>query len=145
MKERSRARSWAVQALYAWEAKGQTDEELVPVLQELSESLRISPRNRLYAEVLIRIVARNQDLIDQTIRSNLTNWKLSRLSAIDRNILRLGVAELMFVDDAPPEVTIREMTRLAEQYGTRDSPRFVQGVLDGIRRGFEEEARAEPR
>ncbi|MEX2583513.1 MAG: transcription antitermination factor NusB [Gemmatimonadota bacterium] len=134
MKERSRARGWALQALYAWESRGVDDNSIVPVLQELSENLRISPRNRLYTEVLIRLVARRRPEIDALIEQNLTNWSLVRLSVIDRNILRLGAAELMFVDDVPPKVTIREMLRLAERYGTPESPRFINGVLDAMMR-----------
>jgi transcription antitermination protein NusB len=137
MKERSRARGWAVQALYAWETRGEGEDALVPILQELTANLRISPKNRFYAEVLLRIVARQRDEIDAIIQRNLTNWSFSRLSVIDRNILRLGVAELMFVDDVPPRVTIREMIHLAERYGTPDSPRFINGVLDAAMREIE--------
>jgi transcription antitermination protein NusB len=137
MKERSRARGWAVQALYAWETRGEGEDALVPILQELTANLRISPKNRFYAEVLLRIVARQRATIDAIIQRNLTNWSFSRLSVIDRNILRLGVAELMFVDDVPPRVTIREMIHLAERYGTPDSPRFINGVLDAAMREIE--------
>lgn len=132
MKERTRARGWAVQALYAWESRGGGEETLVPVLQELGDEMRISPRNRFYADVLIRLVARNLEEIDRTVQRHLTNWSLSRLAVLDRNILRLGVAELLYVDDVPPRVTIREMMRLAERYGSPDSPRFVNGVLDAV-------------
>ena len=137
MKERSRARGWALQALYAWESKGGGEDSLVPVLQELSHELRISPRNRVYADVLVRLVSRNLGAIDRVIRSHLTNWSLERLSVIDRNILRLGIAELTFVDDVPPKVTIREMIHLAERYSTPESPRFVNGVLDAAMRTLE--------
>lgn len=132
MKERTRARGWAVQALYAWESRGGGEETLVPVLQELGDEMRISPRNRFYADVLIRLVARNLSEIDRTVQRHLTNWTLSRLAVLDRNILRLGVAELLYVDDVPPRVTIREMMRLAERYGSPESPRFVNGVLDAV-------------
>lgn len=132
MKERSRARGWAVQALYAWEARGGGEDMLMPILQEFGENLHISPKNRFYADVLVRIVARQRAAIDDIIQRNLTNWSLPRLSVIDRNILRLGVAELLFVDDVPPRVTIREMIKLAERYGSPDSPRFINGVLDAV-------------
>ena len=137
MKERSRARGWALQALYAWESRGGGEESLVPVLQELSQELRISARNRVYADVLVRLVSRNLSKIDRIIRSHLTNWSLERLSVIDRNILRLGIAELVFVDDVPAKVTIREMMHLAERYSTPESPRFVNGVLDAAMRTLE--------
>ena len=137
MKERSRARGWALQALYAWESRGQREEMIVPVLQDLARELRISPRNRAYADVLVRIVGVNLRAIDQLIERHLTNWSLNRLAVIDRNILRLGVAELAYVDDVPPKVTIREMIHLAERYGTPESPRFVNGVLDAAMRAVE--------
>ena len=56
---------------------------------------------------------------------------------IDRNVLRLGVAELLFVDDVPARVSIREMIQLAERYSTQESPRFVNGVLDAVMREVE--------
>jgi N utilization substance protein B len=127
-----------VQTLYAWESRGGGAETLQPILQELAENHRISPRNRFYAEVLVRIVAKQHTVIDDVIRRNLTNWSFSRLSVIDRNILRLGVAEMLYVDDVPGRVTIREMIRLAERYGTPESPRFVNGVLDAVMREVEE-------
>lgn len=132
MKERTRARGWALQILYAWETRGRPAGELIPVLHELEESLKISRRNRFYTEILVRLVAQNLTQIDRLLRDHLTNWSLSRLSAVDRNILRVGVAEMLYVDDVPPRVTIREMLRLAERYGTPDSPRFVNGVLDAV-------------
>lgn len=134
MNSRSRARGWALQALYAWEQRGGGAEMGMPVLQELFANLRVSPTNRPYAEILVRLVATNLDRIDETILASLTNWRLERLSVIDRAILRLGTAEMMFVDDVPPRMCIREMVQLAEKYGTADSPRFVNGVLDAVMR-----------
>jgi N utilization substance protein B len=104
------------------------------VLQTLFSTLRVSPTNRPYAEVLVRLVATNVEKIDGLVTDSLTNWRLERLSAIDRNVLRLGVAEMLFVDDVSPRITIREMVQLAEKYGTDDSPRFVNGVLDAVMR-----------
>ncbi|HEV2147303.1 MAG TPA: transcription antitermination factor NusB [Longimicrobiaceae bacterium] len=134
MKSRSRARGWALQALYAWEARGADPEAAVRTLQDLFANLRVSPQNRPYAEVLVRLVAVNQQRIDRMLQDALTNWRLARLSVIDRNVLRLGVAEMLFVDDVPPRLSIREMVRLAEKYGTHESPRFVNGVLDAVMR-----------
>lgn len=134
MKERTRARGWALQALYAWESRSGEAHALVPALQALFSELRVSPRNRPFADVLVRLVASNLEQIDALVERHLTNWTLRRLSVIDRNILRLATAELLFVDDAPPGITIREAIRLAEKYSTPESPRFVNGVLDAIMR-----------
>jgi N utilization substance protein B len=134
VKNRSRARGWALQALYAWEQRGGGVETGMPVLQELFANLRVSPANRPYAEILVRLVATNLAKIDRIIEEALTNWRLERLAVVDRAILRLGTAEMMFVDDVPPRICIREMVQLAEKYGTGDSPRFVNGVLDAVMR-----------
>jgi N utilization substance protein B len=134
VKNRSRARGWALQALYAWEQRGGGVERGMPVLQELFANLRVSPTNRPYAEVLVRLVGTHLADIDRTIEESLTNWRLERLAVVDRAILRLGTAEMMFVDDVPPRMCIREMVQLAEKYGTADSPRFVNGVLDAVMR-----------
>jgi N utilization substance protein B len=134
VKSRSRARGWALQALYAWESRGGESSGLMRMLQELFDELRVSAQNRPYAEVLVRLVAANLERIDRAIEDSLTNWRLGRLSVIDRNVLRMGVAEMMFVDDVPPRMTIREMVQLAEKYGTHESPRFVNGVLDAVMR-----------
>ena len=132
VKARSRARGWALQALYAWEARGEGPETLMIAFEELATQLRVSPRNRFYAEILLRLVGNNLPRIDRIIREHLTNWSFSRLSVIDRNVLRLGVAELLYVDDVPDGVSVHEMTALAARYSTPESPRFVKGVLEAV-------------
>ena len=134
MRNRTRARGWALQALYAWEQRGGAAEMAVPVLQELFSNLRVSPQNRPYAEILVQLVGNNLGKIDSTIIEALTNWRMERLAVVDRAILRLGTAEMMFVDDVPPRLVIREMVQLAEKYGTHESARFVNGVLDAVMR-----------
>ena len=136
MRASSRARGWALQGLYAWEIRGAAEHDAVRVLHELFAELRVSPQNRPFAEVLVRLVAANLPRIDAAVQDALTNWTLARLSSIDRNILRIGAAELMYMEEAPPTVTIREMIRLAERYGTEESPRFVNGVLDAVGRRY---------
>jgi transcription antitermination protein NusB len=143
MKTRSRSRGWALQALYALESRGAPPEDAMRILAEISEDIRISPENRFFAEVLIRIVGRERDALDRLIQSHLSNWRLDRLSAIDRNILRLGAAELLYVDDVEPRDTLREMVRLAERYSTPDSPRFINGVLEAVMRRIAADRAAE--
>ena len=145
MRSRSKARGWALQGLYAWESRQGQPEDAMRILQTLFTTLRVSPTNRPYAEVLVRLVATNLPRIDGLLHESLTNWRLERLAAIDRNILRLGVAEMLFVDDVAPRITLREMVQLAEKYGTQDSPRFVNGVLDAVMRRVAPEGAAGPR
>lgn len=134
MRNRTRARGWALQALYAWEQRGGAPEMTVPILHELFANLRVSPQNRPYAEILVRLVGTNLARIDAHIVESLTNWRMERLAVVDRAILRLGTAEMMFVDDVPARLVIREMVQLAEKYGTHESARFVNGVLDAVMR-----------
>jgi len=127
---RSRARSWALTLLYGWEASG--DATPSDFVERAMERRRMSPRYRPYVDRLIDVVERHRDEIDALISSYTANWRLERLDAIDRNILRIGIAELRWIDDVPPKVAIHEGVKLARKYGGEDSPGFVNGVLDAV-------------
>ena len=133
MRERSRARSWALQVLYAWESRGRTEAPL-DTFAEFQQGRRIAASSRPYLRELLSVIGESGSEIDDALQGSLTNWRLERLSVIDRNILRIGAAELMKVPDLPPKVAIREAILLAEKYGTAESPRFVNGVLDALMR-----------
>ncbi|MBT8477365.1 MAG: transcription antitermination factor NusB, partial [Gemmatimonadetes bacterium] len=83
---------------------------------------------------LLRAVEENLAECDARIEANMPNWRLDRLSAIDRNILRIATVEMLSVPDVPQRVSIHEAIRLAERYGSDDSPGFVNGVLDAVGR-----------
>ncbi len=136
MRERSRARGWALQVLYAWESRGGAA-SIIEVLREFTEERRIAPASREYLGQLVRTVARHREEIDRKIQDALTNWRLERLAAIDRNILRLAAAELFYLEEIPPLVSIQQAISLAEKYGTDESPRFINGVLDALLAGLE--------
>jgi N utilization substance protein B len=106
----------------------------------------VSPRRLPYVRRVIGVLDTHLADIDAALRQALDNWRLERLSAIDRAVLRIGAAELLFVDEVPPKVAIQEAIRLAESYGGDESPRFVNGVLDALykREGTELEGRATP-
>lgn len=119
--------------LYAWESRGRE----VPLREVLSDFLRerrIARDSQDYLRMLIQIIGDHVDEIDRAVQSALTNWRLERLAVIDRNILRLATAEMLYVEEVPPRVSIQEAIVLAEKYGTADSPRFVNGVLDALLR-----------
>jgi N utilization substance protein B len=133
VRKRSRARAWALQLLYAWEMR----DRVVPLSAMRDEFLRdrrIAEANRDYLDTLVSTIATHQREIDEALQSALTNWRLERLAVIDRNVLRIGAAEILYVADVPPRVSIQEGITLAEKYGTADSPRFVNGVLDALMR-----------
>jgi len=129
--DRTRARAWALQVHYAWESSGDGG-TLRDALVRFLGNRRISPRRLPYVRQLLGLVDEHLPELDRQLHDALENWRLERLSAIDRAVLRLAAAELLYVDEVPPKVTIQEGIRLAEQYGGPDSPRFVNGVLDAL-------------
>jgi len=94
----------------------------------------VSPSRLPYLLRLVDAFTANRIQVEDTISSSLDNWRLDRLSVMDRGILRLGTTEILFLDDLPGKVAIQEAVRLAERYGGTDSPRFVNGVLDAVYR-----------
>ena len=129
---RSRARSWVLQVLYGWDMTG--DGALLEWAETALAARRVSARYRPYVDRLLSVLEARLYECDARIEACTPNWRLDRLSAIDRNILRIGVAELIGIEDVPPRVTIHEAIRLAEKYGTAESPGFVNGVLDAVSR-----------
>jgi N utilization substance protein B len=85
-----------------------------------------------FAESLIAGVRENQPMIDDLIARVAENWRIDRMAAIDRNILRLGAFEMLFCPDVPAKVAINESLELAKRYSTAQSSRFVNGILDRL-------------
>jgi len=129
--DRVRARAWALQILYRWEA-GIDEISLRDALVETTATRRISPRRLPFVRAVLKEAEAHMEEIDRRITASLSNWSLDRVAAIDRALLRLAAAELLWMEDIPPKVSIQEAVRLAEQYGGPDSPRFVNGVLDAL-------------
>lgn len=134
-RKRSRARGWALQVLYAWEVRGERD-RLPDLLSEFISRRRIGAEAQEYLETLITTLDLYLEPVDEAITASLLNWRLERLSIIDRNILRLAGAEMLHLA-IPPRVVIQEAIQLAEKYGTNESPRFINGVLDALMRRME--------
>jgi N utilization substance protein B len=122
--------------LYAWESRG-SEKPVTDMLREFAGERNIAADSQEYLQQLISAIAKNQAEIDAALTRSLTNWRLERLSVLDRNILRLAAAEMLYIDDVPPRVSIQEALTLAEKYGTLESPRFVNGVLDALMRHIE--------
>lgn len=85
---------------------------------------------RLFAEPLIRGVVLHREAIDEHIKKLATNWDLTRMAVVDRNILRLAIYEMLHRDDIPPIVSINEAVDIAKKFSTQESGRFVNGILD---------------
>lgn len=131
MRVESRARSRALQALYAWDMRASSP--LERVAQQVWDDLAVSSEEQQFAGFLVQVLVERGDEIDKSLSAITTNWRLSRLGAIERSVLRLAIAELL-QGTTPPRVVIKESVRLAERYGSEQSARFVNGVLDAYAR-----------
>lgn len=127
----TRARARVLQALYAWDLRGET--RLERVASTIWDDLLVPADERRLAGQLVKTLAEHGTELDSELAEVTTNWRLERLSVIDRSVLRLAAAEL-HRGETPPRVVIQEAVRLAERYGTVRSAKFVNGVLDALAR-----------
>ena len=130
MRKRTLAREHALKIFYQAEI---TRRDIIQAAQIFwSEK---EDQDKVVREFSDRITAGTQgrlDDIDKMISKYATNWQIKRMAVIDRNVLRLGVYELLYAPDIPPKVTINEAVDLAKKYGDLDSSKFVNGILDKI-------------
>ena len=133
MGNRTKARARVLQVLYAWELRGE-GEPLRSVDAELSSDAErpFDPEVRAYAHRLMDAIEEHRDEVDERIEGLAENWRLSRMTTVDRNILRIAAIEMLFIEDVPPRVALHEAIRLAEWFGAGESRRFVNGVLDAL-------------
>ncbi len=127
----TRARARALQALYAWDMRGGVDLERVAT--QVWDDLAITPDERRVAGPIVRHVAQKQRELDAELTEVTTNWRLERIGAVERCVLRMAAAELS-IGDTPPRVVIQEAVTLAERFGSAASAKFVNGVLDALAR-----------
>ena len=88
---------------------------------------------RLFADPLIKGVLQHRDVIDEHIKKHAKNWDFHRIAAVDRNIMRLAIYEMLHREDIPPVVSINEAVDIAKKFSTQDSGKFVNGILDKIK------------
>lgn len=142
MSSRRRAREYALSALFQadvgklevrdglealWGGLLEETEDVLGTRAPESEEIE-------FATALAQGVSEHQADIDTRIEASSTNWRIGRMSAVDRNILRLGTFELVHQPSTPPHVVINEAVELAKRFGTQDSKAFVNGILDRIGR-----------
>ena len=99
------------------------------------------PKVRDFAKVLATGVCEHREQIDRVISENTDNYELERVSAVDRSILRLAVYEILFCEDIPNVVSINEAIEVAKRFGTEESGRFVNGILDNLNRVLAQNSR----
>lgn len=129
MKNRRKSRELALQALFC-----------IDMLEDISDTLveqvcgMINPpdQTREYFLMLVNGVRERSAEIDRKIVGTSSNWKITRMSGVDRNILRIAVYELLFRDDIPPKVAINEAIDIGKKFGTEKSGAFINGILDSV-------------
>jgi N utilization substance protein B len=113
--------------------RGGEKDRLERVASQVWDDLSITPEERQVAGPIVRLVASRQAELDAELADVTTNWRLERIGAVERCVLRLAAAELS-IGATPPRVVIQESVTLAERYGSAQSARFVNGVLDALAR-----------
>jgi N utilization substance protein B len=139
MGRRTKARECAFQMLYQWEA---TDTSMEKVVESFWRVRRATPAIRAMADRLATGAAARVAELDAAIAEAASNWRLDRIAPVDRTILRLGAYELLAELETPAPVVLDEAVEVAKRFGEADSPAFVNGVLDAIRRRFESRSAA---
>ena len=129
MRKRTKSREYALQMLYQADIRHCDSRQVLGDFWQEHAPLK---EVRSFADQLVEGVSAHHDDIDRLISAHANNWDLKRMAVIDRNILRLGVFELLHLADVPPKVAINEAVELAKRFGDSESSRFINGILDAI-------------
>lgn len=138
MSSRHRSRERALQLLYQWESSGESPESVVKTyFKTLSDSIGgKTVSDDQFAEQLFHGVTRRSQSLDEVIQKHASNWKLERMAVVDRNVLRMAIYE-MDQKDAVAAVVIDEAIELGRRFSGEKSSKFINGVLDAVRRSRE--------
>lgn len=131
MRKRTKAREYALQLLYKFDLtkeSGLEDLESFFLRQE-----EVLPEVKEFTRKLVSGALEHLEAIDKKISAYATNWQLGRMAFVDRNILRIGSFELLYLEDIPSKVSINEAVELAKKYSGEEAGKFVNGILDRIK------------
>lgn len=131
MGSRRKARELALQMLFQWEMGGHSPEHVVSTFLHAQ---RIDPDVENFACVLFEGTVAEVEALDRRLSGHAQHWRLERMAAVDRNLLRVALYELLHHSETPPAVVINEALEIARRFSDKDSVEFVNGVLDAIRK-----------
>ncbi|HPN85185.1 MAG TPA: transcription antitermination factor NusB [Victivallales bacterium] len=140
-------REFAMQFLFQLDYDEANSIDALPYFWEQLEKSEVYQINRnfekakAFAEKLIKIVVSEKDRIDSEIAKFAKNWRLDRMGCVDRNVMRVAVAEMLFLDDIPPIVSINEAVETAKFFGSESSGSFVNGILNSVKDSLDRPAR----
>ena len=135
MGTRSKSREATLQFLFQDDFTGQGDldeQTFIERFEQFCALYQVSRKARPYALELLQGIRTRIGEIDTAITSHATNWRLERIAGMDRNLLRIGIFELLHAADVPPQVAINEAVEIAKRFGSEESPAFINGVLDAV-------------
>lgn len=130
MGQRHKARCVILELLYSTEIGG--DKNIEANMNYCASLHNLADDGYAFVRKLFNTVRDNNKDIDDVLKEHIKNWEIDRLAIVDKNILRMGVAEIKYFPETPVKVAIDEAIELAKKYGSADSGRFVNGVLDAI-------------
>ena len=133
MGARRQARECALQMLYQIDISGDPPRD---VFQSYFDEKRPVAEVRQFSSFLVNQAVTHRDRIDELIQAAAENWRLERMAAVDRNILRLAVAELLAEPDTPPSVVLNEAIEIAKRFSSTEAAHFINGVLDAVSKGL---------
>jgi len=126
---RRKARAIALQALYEIDSTGH---EIETVVDRLLAAEKLSQENHTFVSELVTGIIQNREKIDQNIQNFAPSWPIEQIAMVDRNILRLAIFEILFDNRVSVKVSINEAVELAKNFGSDNSPKFVNGVLGSV-------------
>ena len=137
-KDKRLARIIAVQAIYAYEIYPENSDNVMSVIldnddEDWSPLESIPSDNAIaYGKKLYKMVIKIKDELDDLIKARSKNWSINRITLLDRLILRMSLAEMIYEEDVPPKVSIAEGVEIAKYFSTDESGSFVNGILDSV-------------
>jgi len=129
--KRRKSREFALQVLYHWDITGQ---DASRTLVQFEDHFSPSPGIDEFAERVVLGVLEHREEIDRLIERYSENWRLDRMTPIDRNLLRMATFEFLYCDEIPPKVTLNEAIDLGKRFGSEESGSFINGILDQIQK-----------
>ena len=142
MGTRRQSRELAMQALFYMDMQKNASEEM---LDSFCGCFCTSKKSRPFLIKLVNGVIGKKGQIDGLVERFSQNWKISRMSCVDRNVMRIAVYEMLYCDDIPAKVSINEAVDIGKKFGTQESGAFINGIMDSIREALEKEGTLTPK
>jgi N utilization substance protein B len=143
MSNRHLARTIAMQTLFAWDFNGQKSEKIDELISENFRNFAPQFEDGGFVRETIKGILEHLEEIDNYIKKYATEWPLDQITIVDRNVLRIGIYELLYSENIPPRVAINEAIEIAKAFGGESSGKFINGVLGAIYKDLPEKTRDE--